>query len=73
VSAGVNDGVNLISENRNNNFVDDGVNKLFADRAVVDSRSFLSHIDNNFCKKHNLCVDPLQNVFSLGVLESQCL
>jgi len=52
--------------NLNNDFVNDEVNEVFADRAVVDSGSFLSHIDNILCKKHNLCVDPLQRVFSLG-------
>jgi len=50
---GVNDGVNGISENTNNNFVDVVINELFADRAVVDSGSYLSHVDNNFCIRHN--------------------
>jgi len=61
VNEGVNDGVNVISENTNNNFVDVVINELFADRAVVDSGSYLSHVDNNFCKKHNLCVNPLHS------------
>jgi len=61
VNGSVNDGVNVISDKTNNNFVDVAINELFADRAVVDSGSFLSHADNNFCKKHNLCVNLLQS------------
>jgi len=61
VNGGVNNGVNMISDNTNNNFVDVVINELFADQAVVDSGSYLSHVDNNFCKKHNLCVNLLQS------------
>jgi len=53
------DGVNVISDNTNNNVVNVIVNNLFGDQAVVDTGSFLSFVDNNFCKIHNLCVIPV--------------
>jgi len=58
--------VNVITDNVNNNIVNVIVNELFGDQAIVDteaivdSGSFLSFVDNNFCKKHNLHVIPLQ-------------
>jgi len=56
-----NDGVNVITDNTNNNVVNVIVNDLLADQAIVDTGSFLSFVDNNFCKKHNLLVIPLQS------------
>jgi len=53
-------GVNVISENLNNNMINVIVNNAFSDQAIVDTRSFLSFVDNDFCKRHNLCVVPLQ-------------
>jgi len=55
-----NNGVNVISDNMNNNVVNVIVNDLFADQAIVDTSSFF-HLCNNFCKKNNLHVIPLQS------------
>jgi len=52
--------VNVITDNMNNNVVNVIVNDLFGDQAIVDTGKFLSFVDNNFCKKHNLHVIPLQ-------------
>jgi len=54
------DGVNVISANLNNNVVNVIVKNAFGDQAIVDTGSFLSFVDNQFCKKHNLCVVILQ-------------
>jgi len=61
VNGSVNDGINVITDNTNNNVVNVIVNDLFADQAIVDTGSFLSFVDNNFCNKHNLLVIPLQS------------
>jgi len=50
--------VNVISDNVNKKVVI--VNNAFGSQGIVDTRSFLSFVDNNFCKKHNLHVIPLQ-------------
>jgi len=55
-----NECVNEITDNVNNNVVNSVVNNLFIDQAVVDTGSYLSLINNNFCKKHNLHVIPVQ-------------
>jgi len=54
------DGVNVISDNLNNNVVNIIVNNAFGDQAIVDTGSFLSFVDNDFCKRHHICVVPLQ-------------
>jgi len=43
MNGNIDEGVN----NVNSDFVNVGVDELFADRAVVDSGSFLPHVDNN--------------------------
>jgi len=53
-------GINVIPNNTNNSVVNVIVNDSFADQAIVDTGSFLSFVDYNFCKKHNLLVTPLQ-------------
>jgi len=52
--------VNVIADNVNNNVVNVIINNFFGDQAIVETGSFLSIVDNNFCKKHNLHVLPLQ-------------
>jgi len=54
-----NDCVNEITANMNNNVVNIVIDDLFVDQAVVDTGSYLSLVDKNFCKKHNLHVLPL--------------
>jgi len=61
MNGNVDEGVNLITDNVNNNVVNVIVNELFGDQAIVDSGSFPSFVDKNFCKKHNLHVIPLQS------------
>jgi len=50
INGSVNDGVNVISNSTNDNVLNVLVNNLFADQAIVDTGSFLSIVDNNFCK-----------------------
>jgi len=50
-----------MTDDMNNNDVNVIVNNLFDDQALVDTGSFLSFVDNNFCKIHNLCVNSLQS------------
>jgi len=45
--------------NVNNNFVNVVVDELFDDQAMVNTSCSVSLVDNKFCKKHNLCVNPL--------------
>jgi len=52
--------VNVVAENINNNVVNVIINESFGDQAIIDTGSFLSFVDYNFCKKHNLHVIPLQ-------------
>jgi len=54
------DCVSIIADNVNNNVVNVIINESFGDQAIVDTGSFLSFVDYNFCKKHNLRVIPLQ-------------
>jgi len=54
------DCVNVIPDNVNNNVINVIVNVSFGDQAIVDTGSFLSFVDYNFCKKHNLQVISLQ-------------
>jgi len=49
------------SVNNVNNVVNVLVNNVFDDRAMVNTGCSGSLVDNNFCKKHNLCVNPLQS------------
>jgi len=56
----MNESVNVITDDVNNNVVNVIVNNSFGDQAIVDTGSYLSFVDNNFCKKHNLRVTPLQ-------------
>jgi len=60
MNGNVDEGVNVITDNVNNNVVNVIVNDLFGDKAIVDTGSFLSFVDKKFCKKHNLHVIPLQ-------------
>jgi len=57
---GSDDCVSVIADNVNNNVVNFIVNESFGDQAIVDTGSFLSFVDHNFCIKHNLHVIPLQ-------------
>jgi len=52
--------VNVITDNVNNNVVNVIINESFGDQAIVDTGSFFSFVNNNFYKKHNLHVIPLQ-------------
>jgi len=61
MNGNVDEGVNVITDNVNNNIVNIIVNDLFGDQAIVDTGSFLSFVDKNFCKKHNLHVIPIQS------------
>jgi len=55
-----NECVNVKAENINNNVVNVIVNESFGDQVNIDTGSFLSFVDYNFCKKHNLHVIQLQ-------------
>jgi len=48
---GNNECVNVITNNVNNNVVKVIINELFGDQAIIDTSSFLSFVDYNFCKK----------------------
>jgi len=64
MNGNVGEGVNIITDNINNNVGNVIVNESFADQAMVDTGCLESLIDINFCKKHNLRVIPLQYVVS---------
>jgi len=53
--------VNEINNNVGDNVVNVIINESFGDRAVVDTSNFLSYVDYDFCKKHNLHVIPPQS------------
>jgi len=55
-----NEWVNVITYGINNNVVNVVINESFGDQAIVDTGSYLSFVDYNFCKKHSLHVIPLQ-------------
>jgi len=57
---GNNECVNVLTDNVNNNVVNVIINESFGDQAIVDTSSFLSFVDYDLCKKHNLHVIPLQ-------------
>jgi len=57
---GNNECVNVLAENINNIVVNVIINESFGDQATIDTGSFLSIVEYNFCKKHNLHVIPLQ-------------
>jgi len=56
----IDESVNVMTDNVNNNFLKVVVDELFDDQAMVDIGCSGSLVDNNFCKKHNLHVIPLQ-------------
>jgi len=61
MNGNIDESVNVITDKVNNNVVNVIVNDLFVDQAIVDTGSYLSFVDNNFCEIHNLRVIPLQS------------
>jgi len=60
MNGNIDESVNVMTDNVNNGFVNVVVDELFDDQAMVDTGCSGSLVDNNFCKKHNLHVIPLQ-------------
>jgi len=55
------DQVNIVTNSVNNNVVNAIIDDSFTDQCIIDIGYYLSLLDHNFVKLHNLCVTPLKS------------
>jgi len=52
------DHINVITNNMNENVVNAIINDSFKEQCIIDTRSYLSIVDNTFVVEHRLQIDP---------------